>query len=378
MIYLIPNFLLVIITHNDYFIKDLLKIWSKDSKLLRYDLAKPERNLIKRFLNGIKNLLIIKNILENNSYKIVFFEWGAGLLERIVRLFQINSPIIARFHRYELYEKDLFKINFNKIDRVILVSEFMRKELLKKIPHLEKKAIVIPHSIKLGKFYPPKNKQINFKICTFSRLISVKRLDLIIEAMLFIKNPKVKLYIGGEGPERTRIEKKIRQNKLENKVFLEGWKYNSREWFEDKDIIVNASDIESFAVSIIEGMGCGVIPFIRGWGAAKDLYPKEFILPYDEMNYVSSVAQHIDEFYNLTEADQNSMRLSVRQYIVKHYSFEKQIQNFNSLFAFLLNRPQIPSQNTKKQVKNNPLFLILHYLLVNIIDFFYGKLSKNR
>lgn len=369
---------MVIITHNDYFIKDLLKIWSKDSKLLRYDLLKPGRNIVKRFLNSIENLLIIKRILENTNYKIIFFEWGAGLLVRILRLFQIPIPTIARFHRYEIYEKSLHKINFNRLDKIILVSKFMRKELVRKIPNLKQKTIVIHNSIRLDKFYPPENKKLNFKICTLSSLVNVKRLDLILSAISLIKNPNVKLYIGGNGPLKNQIEKSIKQSNLENKVFLDGWIYNSREWFEDKDIIINASDIESFGLALIEGMACGVIPLIRGWNAAKDLYPKEFLLPYDETNYVSTLAQRIDEFYNLMEAYQDLMRNSVRQYILKYYSFEKQIQNFDNLFASLLNYKQNQFQITKKQMNSGSFFLILHYLLISVIDLFSSRIWRQK
>ncbi len=375
---MIPNFLAVIITNNDHFIKDLLEEWSKDKKLLRYDFYKRESTLLKRFINSIKNLIIIKRVLEDSNYKIIFFEWGSALLRQITRIFQITKPAIARIHRYELYEKYFSRINFNKIDKIILVSKFMKEEFIKKFPKLGHKLVIIPNSIRLDKFYPPENKAINYKICTLSGINQVKRLDLVIDAMKYVKNPKVRLHIGGTGEMENRLKKKVKQENLQGKVFFDGRIDAVRQWFEDKDLIINSSDIESFGVALIEGMACEVIPLIRGWGAANELFPKEFVLPYNEQEFVENLAHRIDEFYEKNYTIQNFQRTLVREYVKKHYPFENQLQKFDDLFTSLLKNKQIQSYKIKKTSGIRWFFSLITEFLIEIADFFFSRIFSKK
>jgi len=376
LIYLIPNFILVIITHNDYFIKDLLKIWSKESKLFRYDLLKPETNFFKRGIRTLKNLILINRILRETDYKLVFFEWGSSLFGLISRLLQIKTPVIVRLHRYEIYEKHLYRVDFHKIDKIILVSDFMRDEFLKKFPNLEPKTTVIPNTIKFDAYYPPKTKKITHNICTLSHLIDLKRIDLVIDTMKRIKNPKVKLYIGGDGPLLGQLKKKIKKDNLEHKVFLDGRITKVREWFEDKDIIINASEIESFALTLVEAMACKVIPFIRGWNAAKNLYPKDFILSYNEYQFIDSLSQHIDEFYTLSENQQITQRNFVRELIKSRYTIAQQIKYFDKIFTSLLKRLEMPI--SKKDSILRSISSIFHYIVMSLYDLVSPLLNRRK
>jgi len=351
MIYLIPNFLLLIIeSDNDHFIKDILKKWKEGKGLYRYELSSGNGNFIKRLLNSLKNLILIKNLIDNANYQFVFFEWGSTLLRRVTNLFKIEKPVVARIHRYEVFEKRIYKINFNEINKIILVSEYIKKVFLKKFPNLEGKIVLIPNAINLDKFYPDPDKKKNFKICTLSFLEERKRIDLVIEAMKFIKNPTIKLHIGGVGNIGTQLKNRIQYEKLEDRVFLDGKIDNLQEWYRDKDIIINSSENESFGVSIIEAMACEVIPFIRGWGAAKYLYPKEFILPYHEQKFIKSLSGQMDNFYQLSDVIQDSERKLARNFVLKNYSLEKQVQNFNSLFHSLLKSKKHENINYRKSV----------------------------
>jgi len=368
LIYLIPNSLLVIITHNDYFIKDSLKVWSKDSKLYRYHLLQRGNTIIRRFKNSIKNLLQIKRILETTNFQILFFEWGAGLLGRVTRLFQITKPTIVRLHRYEIFQKRLYNVNFDKINKIIVVSEAMKQEFLKKFPTLQDKIIIIPNSIKLEKFYPPPYKDVHFNICTLSHVVRVKRLDLILEAMKGLNNPKIKWYVGGDGVSKKELKQKIKAANLEDRVIFDGWVNKTREWFEDKDLIINASDIESFGLALIEAMACGVIPLIRGWSAAKDIYPNEYLLPYDETSYINSLTQRINEFFELKKSDLESKRKFAREYIIQRYSFQTQLQSFEKLFTSLLKPKEIQLSQQRKKSWIRRLVSIFSFFLVLIDD----------
>lgn len=336
MIYLISDFLLIFVeSDNVTFLKQLIGKWMEDKRLYRYDLSGRGTNIINKMMNNLRNILLIRKLLKNTNYKIIFFEWGSTLLSRATKFITFKKPVVVRIHRYEIFNKTLNRVNFDKVNRIILVSHYMKEKLLEQFPNLENKIVIIPNSVKLDKFYTKPNKQRTFRICTLSYLEERKRIDLVIDAMKHLKNSNIKLHIGGVGKFENQLRTRIKEAKLTDRVFLEGRIKNLRDWYFDKDLIINSSNSEGFPVSVLEAMACSVIPLIRGWGGAKDLFPEEFVLPYNELNFPKALAEKMNEFYQLTPEIFKLKRESIRDFVSKHYSFKTQIQNFENLFNSL-------------------------------------------
>jgi glycosyltransferase involved in cell wall biosynthesis len=59
-------------------------------------------------------------------------------------------------------------------------------------------------------------------IFTVSRLTPLKRLDLLVDAFLCVRNTDITAVIAGDGPERPRLERRIRDGGLEKRVRLLG------------------------------------------------------------------------------------------------------------------------------------------------------------
>ncbi len=77
--------------------------------------------------------------------------------------------------------------------------------------------------------YPPplREELIHFKayepyIFSFSRLISPKRMDLLVEAMRFVTSKEIRAVIGGKGAEFERLREMIRDAGLQDRVRLTG------------------------------------------------------------------------------------------------------------------------------------------------------------
>lgn len=88
-----------------------------------------------------------------------------------------------------------------------------------------------------------------------ARLYPVKGLDTLIEAASIVsrKNPAVKFLIGGDGEDRTSLERKSLQLGLNKNVFFLGWLDNPYDLMSIIDISVLTSISESFPYSILEG-----------------------------------------------------------------------------------------------------------------------------
>lgn len=98
------------------------------------------------------------------------------------------------------------------------------------------------------------------KIVNCCRLTPQKNLDLLFEAFADITGefPDVSLEIYGEGPERARLEKKILDMKLEDRIHLQGYSDNIFEKMRKAAMFVSSSDYEGISNSMLEAIALGV------------------------------------------------------------------------------------------------------------------------
>ncbi len=104
----------------------------------------------------------------------------------------------------------------------------------------------------------------DFVFLTFARLSPEKNLDLAITilAPIMKNNPKVKLIIGGEGPERANLEKRIQKLGLQKQIILVG-RYAPEELLSlREDVNAKAflftSYSENLPTNILEAMNLGL------------------------------------------------------------------------------------------------------------------------
>jgi glycosyltransferase involved in cell wall biosynthesis len=115
--------------------------------------------------------------------------------------------------------------------------------------------------------------------------------------------PEYEFHLAGKFQEDDVCEY---MQELPKNVFLNSWQYDLSEFYKDKTYIINTSLRESQAMSVLEGMACGLKPIINNWTGAKDIYDAKFI--YENIQDVVSVLhgdyepkkyrQFVEENYN--------------------------------------------------------------------------------
>ena len=92
------------------------------------------------------------------------------------------------------------------------------------------------------------------------RLVKSKRFDLLIDAFADVaaKCPDWALRIYGGGPDRERLQRLIDDRELGGQVTLMGARSPIEAEFAQASIVVSASDAESFGMTLVEAMRCGV------------------------------------------------------------------------------------------------------------------------
>lgn len=103
----------------------------------------------------------------------------------------------------------------------------------------------------------------NYNIVAAGALYSVKGFDLLIDAMRLVveKDKKVRLYILGEERYevgyKKRLLNQIKENELQDNVFLLGHKSNPYPYFKNSDLFVLSSRTEGFPNVVLEALYYG-------------------------------------------------------------------------------------------------------------------------
>lgn len=93
-------------------------------------------------------------------------------------------------------------------------------------------------------------------LCSCGRFAPVKGFDMAVEAARILKDNSVDFvwYFVGDGPERSKLEKKISEYRLENNIVITGMQKNPYPYMAGCDIYVQPSYEEAMPVTIIEAL----------------------------------------------------------------------------------------------------------------------------
>ena len=212
------------------------------------------------------------------SYRFEYQPYVAILLRKKLRL---NNKIIARAHRYDLYEErrthkyiPCREILLENIDAVYPCSEDGTEYLQKRFPEYKDRVSVrylgtIAHNRE--KF----ERSSRLRLVSCSNVVPVKRLDLIIAALKEITNVRVIWTHFGDGILLNEIKKLAKQLPENIETDFRGNLKNSdlmkvyeKEQF---DLFINVSSSEGIPVSIMEAMSFGIPCIATDVGGTKEI-----------------------------------------------------------------------------------------------------------
>lgn len=222
--------------------------------------------------------------------KLLAETWLSGLICYLLAKIYVIDYYVGT-HGSELFDgmshplkKFLMLKTFKNARKVFAVSNYTKQILTKNgIP--EEKVAVIFNGVDPGKFnheidclrvlekHKAKNKKI---ILTVGRLVERKGHDLVIKALPLVleKIPESVYVIVGDGPEKNRLEKLVKELNLKGKVIFAGSvPVNDRQntllaYYHACDVFVMPNrivrgDVEGFGIVFLEAGACGK-PVIGG------------------------------------------------------------------------------------------------------------------
>lgn len=168
---------------------------------------------------------------------------------------------LKNYHRG--IERRLKKLGnrLNDYDKVIVISDEMKKEAIEMFPFLEKKLVRIYNSFNFDEIYKLANENID-KDLEGQYILAIGRLEetqkdftTLIKAYSKICNEvEESLYIIGDGRHREQLESLTKDLKIENRVKFLGFRTNPYPYLKRANLFVHSSKFEGLPTVIIEAM----------------------------------------------------------------------------------------------------------------------------
>jgi len=191
---------------------------------------------------------------------------AGGIVSKITHV-----PIVSTGHGFFKHERLFRKLFPFWGDKVIAISESVREHLINDF-HIEKERVtVVYNGIELDRFLK-KNGEIDQNmrdkmslnrdltiVGAIGRLSSVKGYIYLVKAFKKVakENENVRLLIVGEGGEKPKLEKEVKEANLENKVIFESKKMATEDYLSVMDIFCQPSIKEGLGLALIEAMASG-------------------------------------------------------------------------------------------------------------------------
>jgi L-malate glycosyltransferase len=245
--------------------------WLKTSNVSKIDFCKNEifSAYLRKLYREIKNV---------SPDLLMTYNWGAtdaiwlGRLVGIKRIIHHEHGFSIEEAQRTIWKRDICRfIVYRMVSALVTVSVNLRISLQKKYWLNEKRVLLIPNGIDAD-YYSPDNsirqrmrKDLKFDeddfIIVFSgRLDPVKNFELLLDVFEHCHkvDPKVKLLMVGDGPERQKIEQLSMQKNIHSGLVMVGQRLEVLPYLRVGDVFLLTSHTEQMPLTILEAMAVGL------------------------------------------------------------------------------------------------------------------------
>lgn len=151
-----------------------------------------------------------------------------------------------------------------KADKLILLTEAMKKNADKFMGKHKKKNIIIPNGCETSNFYPDyKKRSTKLKIIFAGRLVAQKSPFVFLKAIKLLKEKigsEFLVNIMGDGDLKEQMQQFVTENNLGNEVNFKGW-VNKKEMlaeYQSAHVQIMSSAAEAMSIAALESLSTGV------------------------------------------------------------------------------------------------------------------------
>ncbi|OGZ47227.1 MAG: hypothetical protein A3J54_01315 [Candidatus Ryanbacteria bacterium RIFCSPHIGHO2_02_FULL_45_13b] len=162
-----------------------------------------------------------------------------------------------------------------------VVSARIQHSLTGWLPQTASRVIVLPVYVDRERFqnmHHIEDQGGTFRFLMVSRLTKEKNIALAIDAFaeVYAEFPHIHLVIAGDGPERWRLEARVRKNNIGKGVVLfRGWQEDIMRLYEYAHCYLLTSNYEGYSRTVVEALSVGVPVIMTDVGVAGELVINE-------------------------------------------------------------------------------------------------------
>ncbi len=274
--------------------------------------------------------MLAQQIINNNGEKLKFTTTLHGTDITLVGLEPSFLPLV--------------KYSIERSDGVTAVSQFLKDKTL--IHYKIKKEIdVIPNFVDTEMYRPkedcvfkshfaPKGEKVLVHISNFR---PVKRVPDVIRIFNEVnKKIPTKLILAGDGPDRSECERLSRELGLKEDVYFLGKQEAVVDILNASDLFIMPSQSESFGLSALEAMACGLPTVTTSIGGLPELVVHSETGFIAEIGDISRMARYaIDLLTNESKYKQFSSK--ARERAVKCFNLDKIVKMYEDHYQKVLN-----------------------------------------
>ena len=252
----------------------------------------------------------LRDMLRRND--VCFFEWASDLLMTASRLPR-KAALVTRLHSFELYAWAPL-VDWASVDRVILLSEAIRRIFADTYPAQASKAVVVSNGVSLERFRPEGRRAFAFTVGMLCGISPVKRVYemILTHYQLRCLGHPVHLHVGGgipSGDERygAAVHGLVRRLGLGESVTFHGPVADTPAWLRGIDMFVSNSYWEGQQVVLLEAMVSGCYCLSHGW-----LGVDEVLLVPNLYTTEDQLIGKIVEYAGMSEAERGRRQRELR------------------------------------------------------------------
>lgn len=310
---------LLISGHDLKFIKPLFPYFEKEFELTVQEY--PEYTNL--------NVTESSALLEKND--IIWCEWLLLNAKWYSNHVYAHQKLFIRAHRFEYSKNYGSKVRWNRVNLLITVSYYYMEMFMQRFRIPREKITVINNFIDVNSYPTEKEEGYKYNLSMIGILPKRKGFDKAIDLLINLKkkNPKYKLYIAGKRPEEfpntknipeereyyENVQKKIKENNLEDSVIFTGW-IKIQDFVKKIGYTLSLSDKEfpeSFHIAPFEGMASNGIGLALDWEGIEYIYPEYVIC-----NTIEEIADRIEE-YNSNDKEYKEIAEKGRKFTKDNY-----------------------------------------------------------
>lgn len=205
-----------------------------------------------------------------------------------------DKRLLVRFHGFEVRGQWLDDLEMERVDALVFVSDFYRREVIEKLGWSEDKTTVIPNTIDIADLDRPKVADARFNIGMAGYVPFLKRPDRAVALLrkLVHADERFHLYIRGRAPWHYQWEWEkasgrdayeaffasiARDPLLRDRVTFEPFFPDMGNWFRKIGWMVSPSTRETFHLAPIEGMASGAPALVWNRDGADEIFGEDIV-----------------------------------------------------------------------------------------------------